>query len=106
MSTIKRNDGPTTIPFALKRNGAAVNLTGAAVKAVVARKSNKLLLHEIPCTLTDAAAGEGQFIFTVSHSSQANDLLIEFEVTFADGELRTFPSSGQIEIKIAPDLNP
>jgi hypothetical protein len=104
MSTIKRNDGPTTIPFQLQRDNVAMNINGATVRAIIARKSKRDLLVSIPCNITDGQSGSGEFILPVSQASQATDYVIELEVTFQDGEVRTFPSAGYIPLTILPDL--
>ena len=91
--------------------GAAVDLTGASVRFLVATKT------EPRTTVVDAAAdiaqvGDGSdgskgtvvYVWAPGDTDAAGSYDVEFEVTFADSTVQTFPTQGYIDATFADDL--
>jgi hypothetical protein len=106
--TFKRGD---TYPFlkAQLKDGTdtPVNLTGATVRLLLKTKSqNPSLLVNQVCTVTDAVAGRVQYEWAEADTNTVNTLDGEFQVTWGDGEITTFPNEGFFEVAFVADLGP
>ncbi len=101
--TIRRGDtAPAIQATLLDGAGNPVNLTGATVRLHVGRSGQPIV--DAPATIVDAAGG------VVSYAWQAQDLatpgqwLAEWEVTYATGEVETFPNASQLLVTVLHDL--
>lgn len=55
-------------------------------------------------TIVDASNGIVKYDFTASDTDTTGWYWAEFEVTFSDASIETFPNSGYFSIKITPNL--
>jgi hypothetical protein len=98
---IKRNDTAVTLTDALTVGGSPQNLTGAAVSFHMVSDTT---------TVTGAASIVSAAAGTVSYTVSATDLAVagtyqqEWQVTFGDSTVLTFPSNGYNRIVVLPDL--
>ena len=100
---IKRND---TSPQLVYELDPPVPLGGADVVFNMCPASaprGTAPLEREPATIEDPAGVLG-FTFTSAQTAVAGIFWGEFEVTYADGSVETFPSKGHITIKIGHDL--
>lgn len=101
---IKRHDTRTAVKATLKSpSGSPVDLTGADVIFTMAKYG--VLLANRAADILDATTGQVAFIFTEEETTETGAMLAEFEVTYPDGSVETFPNKGYIEINIEADLS-
>jgi hypothetical protein len=101
---LKRNDTKDTITYTVTNlDGSIVNLTGASVKFVMGK--NKTLITNAAATIVSAAAGTVSYTLTESDTLQAGTFNAEFEVTFSDGKVKTYPSNGYILVNIQANVD-
>jgi hypothetical protein len=103
--TIKRGD---TFPFlkaTLSNNAGVANLTGATVRLILKTKGlTPTIVVDEPCTITGALTGQVEYEWAPADTASVNTLDGEFEVTWSDGEITTFPTEGYFEVAIVADL--
>ena len=103
---IKRNDNNRKISDTLTFGGVALNLSGATVK---------FLMRSIPgasvevtikddAVIEDEAAGTVYYELGSDQTAVAGKYYFEWEVTFGDGSVTTFPSTGYGQLTIVEDL--
>lgn len=101
---LKRNDTKDVISYITKYpNGSIVDLTGATVRFIMG-KGNKLIT-ESPANVVNASTGEVEYQLQETDTAIAGTFNAEFEVTFSDGKIKTFPNDGYIEVKITPNID-
>lgn len=102
--TTKRGDYRAAIKASLKdTSGQPVNLTNCTVKFVMADLRNRVKINR-NAIIQDAINGVVWFIFEANEVDEAGMFRGEFEVTYADGRVETFPNEGYITIQINSDL--
>ena len=98
----KRGDTFDEVLFELKKDGTAIDLTGATIKMQLRKAAGGPIFLEFTSvssagiTITDATAGKFK-INSVIINLEANVYLYDIEITFASGEVRTWVS-GQFTI--------
>lgn len=98
----KRGDTFDEVLFELKKDGTAINLTGAIIHMQLRKAAggpvflNLTSAGSAGITITDATAGKFK-INSVIINLEANVYLYDIEITFASGEVRTW-ISGQFTI--------
>jgi hypothetical protein len=105
MTTVKIKSGDTAIEFTstLQTNGTAVNLTGATVVMLLKLGDAAGTSHS--ATIVSAAAGTVKCVPGGSFPTTAGRYLQEWQVTFSDTTILTFPSDGYNFVVILDDLN-
>jgi hypothetical protein len=100
--TIKRNDTRDAIKATLSNESGTVDLTGATVRFLMSRRGvNKI---DRQSQIQDAAAGIVWATFEIGDTDETGLFQAEFEVTFSDGRIETFPNDSFILIDIINDL--
>jgi lysophospholipase L1-like esterase len=101
---LKRNDTKYNILYTLQHSTKdPVDLTGASVRFVMG-KGNKLITNA-PATILNASTGEVVYEVTEQDTLLPGAWQAEFEVTFADGKVKTYPNSGYIQVTIHPNID-
>jgi hypothetical protein len=101
---LKRNDTKDTISYTMTyADGTAVNLTGATVRFVMGK--GKTLITSATADIVSAATGKVEYTLKESDTLVAGNFNAEFEVTFSDGKIKTFPSDGYISLRIQPNVD-
>jgi hypothetical protein len=101
---IKQNDTSPAVQASLKvANGNAVNLSGATVKFLM-KSLDGVLKVNTNMTVSNAGAGTVNYNWQTGDTDTAGSYFVEFQVTFADGTIETFPNSKNLNISITPDL--
>lgn len=101
---IKQNDSSPIIRATLKgAGGASLNLSAATVSFRMQRSSGDTIVQGV-AQIFDPAEGTVQYEWAAGDTSVAGSYLAEFEVTYADGKVETFPNLGNIQVNIAPEL--
>ena len=103
---IGQNDTASPIKRDLKDAfGSPVNLTGASVKfSMRVKPAGAVKVNGSSATVVTAGIGRVQYNFTASNTETADEYEGEFEVTFSDGSIQTFPNLGYIPVFVQDDI--
>jgi hypothetical protein len=101
----KRGDYRAAIKASLKdASGQPVNLANCIAKFLMADLRGKVKVSR-DAIIQDAVNGIVWFIFEANEVDEAGTFLGEFEVTYADGRVETFPNEGYMTVRINQDLS-
>ena len=103
---IKENDTASFLTRDLKDAfGAPVNVTGAAVVfSMRVKPAGTVKVDEQGCTIVTAGIGRVRYEWTAANTNTADEYEGEFQVTYANGKIQTFPNDGYIPIVITDDI--
>jgi hypothetical protein len=101
---IKKNDTLPLLTATLKdADGVAVNLTGSAVKFHM-RLGNAVAKVNATATIVSAAAGTVKYIWVTGDTDTKGVYSGEWQVTFGDGTILTFPNKDYFSVEIDDEL--
>jgi len=101
---LKRNDTSPAIQVVLRdSSGTAISLAGATVKFLMYDRYGTEVVNA-SATVEDAAGGVVQYDWIAADTAAAGFYKAEFEVTYADATVETFPNYEYINIHIQEDL--
>lgn len=101
---IKQHDTKTALKAVLENESGTVDLTGATVRFLMSDYSQAETLIDSTADIQSAANGEVWYAFSYGETEQSGIFKAEFEATFPDGRVETFPTEGYILIEILRDL--
>jgi hypothetical protein len=102
---IKRNDTRPFFPVTLTyEDNSLVNLSGATVVLHARNRANNELKFSVAVTVTDAALGQLEWRPVASETDEAGSFQCEWEVSFFDGTVQTFPTRGYDRIRVLGDI--
>jgi hypothetical protein len=102
---IKENDTSPALRAVLKdSDGVSVDLTGASVRFHMRNANGGILVVNKPATIVTAASGIVDYNWDAEDTTVVGQFEIEFEVTFPDGGIQTFPNQGYGTVVVADDL--
>lgn len=84
--------------------GNAIDLTGASVDFVLAEPRGGGNVVDSPATITNASAGEVEYLWSSSDTADSGLFYGTFVVTFGDGSVETFPNTGYYDVIIYESL--
>ncbi len=103
--TIKQNDTSPQIAATLQDgDGTAIDLTSATVKFHMKKVGAAAATTDADATVLDANAGSVKYVWVAADTAIAGSYLAEFEVTYTNGGIETFPNDQSIAILITEDL--
>lgn len=103
--TIKQNDTSPALQATLRdANGLAVLLTGATVRLHMVPLNGGTTLDKL-MTVVNATGGIIRYNWVAGDTSAVGTYSVEFEVTYSDGSIETFPNNDNLVIVITPELN-
>jgi hypothetical protein len=103
--TIKQNDTSPSIQATLQNyNGTPINLVGATVRFHMKSFEGAIKVDRV-ATVTSALNGVVTYFWQAGDTDTAGSYYAEFEVTYSDLAVETFPNNGSIAITITPELN-
>lgn len=107
--TVKQHDLSPVVTDTLEDNtGAAVNLTGAAVKFHMTDWTRATVIVNASATGPAGGAldstGQVQYQWQAADVANAGVYLAEWQVTFAGGGIETWPNDGPAIVSIEADL--
>jgi hypothetical protein len=100
--TLKKNDTKVNIKATLSNESGPVDLTGCSVRFLMSKRNT--LKIDRPGIIQDAVNGLVWFVFEQGDTDETGAFQAEFEVTFPDERVETFPNTGYILINIQNDL--
>lgn len=103
--TIKRNDTSPVIQTTLTDPlGNAIDLTGATVRFHMKKYRASVAKIDQPVTIVDEDAGVVRYQWQSGDTDTVGSYQAEFEVSFIDGTVETFPNADFIQIDVIYDL--
>jgi hypothetical protein len=105
---IKQNDTASFLTRDLKDAfGAPVNVTGAAVKfSMRVKPAGTIKVDDEDAVIVTAGTGRVRYEWTAANTDTADEYEAEFQVTYANGKIQTFPNDGHIPVMITDDIGP
>ncbi|MFP1646546.1 hypothetical protein [Pontitalea aquivivens] len=101
---IKQGDTSPALGFALEP-AAEVNLTGASVVFNMRpRRGDPTILRAPAIVVLATGTPTVRYDWASGDTGQSGTYEAEFEVTYADGAIETFPNAGYIRVEIADDI--
>ena len=103
---IKQNDTAPDIELDLKDAfGAPVNVTGAAVAfSMRVKPAGTVKVDAAAGSIVDAGLGRVKYNFVAANTDTADEYEAEFQLTFPDGDIQTFPNDGHIPVIVTDDI--
>ncbi|MDX1810435.1 MAG: BppU family phage baseplate upper protein [Gammaproteobacteria bacterium] len=102
---IKRNDTSPDLECTLQGNdGVSVDITGATVRFHMTKKGETTPKVDALATNVDEASGKVKYEWNAADTDTKGVFRGEFEVTYSDGSIETFPNNSYIPINIYEDL--
>ena len=102
----KQNDTAPIILVTLKDgNDAAVDLTGATAVFKMRPVGQTTVKTDAAAIIHNADAGQVRYEWVAADTNTIGSYEAEFQVTFVDGKIETFPNSDFIRITITDDIS-
>lgn len=103
--TIKQNDTSPALQATLKDYAdVVISLIGASVRFHMKDLSGSIVI-DAPMTITNASGGVVRYNWQAADTDTAGTYSAEFEVTYSDLSIETFPNTDNIAIVITAELN-
>lgn len=102
---IKQNDTKEVIQITCTdSSGAAVNVTGASISFKMKKPGSSTLKVNAAGAIVTAASGIIKYVWATGDTDTAGEYEAEFQVTFSDSSIQTFPNGGNLSIYIYPQV--
>lgn len=103
---IKQNDNRPSLSVSLRDDkDRSVDVTGATVLFHMRNAADdSVTINGGAVDIVDAARGNVRYSWVVANTATAGAFEGEFQVTFADGTIQTFPNDGYIKVVITDDV--
>lgn len=102
---IKRGDtSPSMLATLQDANGSAVDITGATVRFHMRKTGSSATVVDEAATVVTADAGLVRYDWQTSDTDTVGSYQAEFEVTYSDGTIETFPNNSYIPVNIVSDI--
>jgi len=103
--SIKQNDTSPSLQATLKdASQTAVNLTGATVMFHM-KSVDGTIKVDAEMTITNAEGGVVQYDWQTGDTDTVGTYYVEFEVTYSDLSVETFPNNGNKVVTVVKELN-
>jgi hypothetical protein len=102
---IKQNDtGPAMLATLQDASGNAINLVGASVRFHMRSVMGGNPVVDAAATVVTAASGIVRYNWVSADTNTIGTYQAEFEVTYADASIETFPNDSYIPVQIIDDI--
>jgi hypothetical protein len=102
---VKQNDtSPAMLATLQDANGSAIDLTAASVRFHMRAIGSGTATVDAAATIVTAASGIVRYDWEASDTATIGSYQAEFEVTYADTTIETFPNDGYIRVEIKDDV--
>ena len=102
---IKQNDTkPILSATLINGDGSVATLSGATVLFKMRKSGETSSTVDSSATISDATNGQVAYSWSASDTASVGSYEGEFQVTYADSGIQTFPNSRYIEIEIVDDI--
>lgn len=100
---MRRNDTAPPITATLTAGGTAVDLTGATVQFHMMDSAGRVVV-DAAATVVSPTDGTVRYDWDAADTEVSGRFKAEWEVTFADTTVRTFPVQGHTHVLIHDDI--
>jgi hypothetical protein len=104
--TIKQHDTWPPLRATLSDADGPVDLTTADTVRFIYKEPVGVTAVVRVTTVTAATDGKIEYEWVAGDTAVATTYNAEFEVTWGDGEITTFPNAGYFTFEVTPDLGP
>lgn len=102
---VKQNDTAPSIRATLKDgDDDAIDLTGASVRFHMRSIGGTSAKVDSAATVVTASSGIVQYDWVAADTDTVGTYQAEFEVTYSDTRIETFPNNGYIVVEITDDI--
>lgn len=102
---VKKNDtSPAMLATLQDASFAAIDITGASVRFHMRPIGATQVTVDAAATIVDALAGKVMYEWQAADTATIGAYQAEFEVTYADASIETFPNDAYIRVKIVDDI--
>ena len=102
---IKQNDTSPSLGATLKdAQLTPINLVGSTVKFHM-KSSDGVVKVNQSMVVTDAINGVVQYNWVTGDTDTVGTYYIEFQVTYSDSSIETFPNNGSLIVSVVKELN-
>lgn len=102
---IKQNDTSPSLQATLKdASGAVVDISGSSVRFHMKSVDGTLKVDE-SMTIVDGVGGVVQYDWVSGDTDTVGSYYVEFEVTYSDNSVETFPNNGNASVTVTKELN-
>jgi len=102
---VKQNDtSPAMLATLQDANFTAVDITGASVRFHMRPIGSAQVTVDAAATIVDALAGEVRYDWQAADTATVGAYQAEFEVTYVDASIETFPNDAYIRVQIIDDI--
>lgn len=102
---IKEGDTSPELQATLKdAEGSAIDLTGASARFHMRAPGAAAAAVDAAATVVTAASGIVKYTWIAGDTDVAGRYEAEFEITFGDGSIESFPNRGYIPVRISSDI--
>lgn len=102
---IKQNDTSPSLQATLKdASGTAIALTGASVRFHMKALDGTVKV-DAAMAITNASGGVVQYNWQTGDTNTVGSYSVEFEVTYSDSTIETFPNNQNLTICVVRELN-
>lgn len=103
---IKQNDTSPALQATLRDDdGTPIDLTGTTVAFHMAPVNDRSATTvNAAATVTDATGGVVEYEWTPGDTTEPGVYVAEFEATYSDGAVESFPNDGDITVVIVPEV--
>lgn len=107
MTTVRIKSGDTALEFTdtLTVDGVADDLTGSTVLFLMKRIRSPGTAYSLSASLVTAASGTVSYVPGVGFPTDVGSYKQEWQVTYSNGKILTFPNDDYNVIEIVEDLN-
>lgn len=100
---IKRNDTSPSLTYQLRPS--SVDISGASVVFNMRDKAGNIAVSRGAAVIVTASGGAVvRYDWQAGDTATAGEFRAEFEVTYADGSVETFPNADYLTVSIKEDL--
>lgn len=102
---VKQNDtSPAMLATLQDADGNAVNVTGATVRFHMRAVGSTTVVVDEAATIVTDLDGLVRYDWQAADTDTIGSYQAEFEVTYSDGSVETFPNDGYIRVEITDDI--
>ena len=102
---IKQNDtSPALLATLQDADGIAVDITGAAIRFHMRQIGSAAVEVDAAAVIVTPLQGIVRYDWLAADTAEIGSYQAEFEVTYADASIETFPNDGYIRVKIIDDV--
>lgn len=102
---IKQNDTQPALQVVLEDgSGNPINLDGASVRFLMRAIGGTTAKVNASATVVSAVSGVVRYSWSAADTDTVGNYQAEFEVTYSDNSIETFPNDGYLRIEITDDI--